>query len=178
MTSYYPGKTLLQESRYLRKKIQEKCQMFGNNTFISIPTFLPEWDGVNTGESPKYHWGDRVRYNGIVYSCFDYAGAEYNDVPASTGSKWFVLSASYPTYDSTATYNAGDIVQTSDHEYLKFIDLKIRSTDGRIDQTSQVRPGPATYLSKIDSNTSPLSDATAWIQIYPKHAYAFTPRPY
>lgn len=176
MTDFYPGKTLLEEARYLREKIQEKCQMFGDNTFLSITTFLPEWDGIDTGESPKYHWGDRVRYNGIVYSCFDYAGAEYDDVPASTGSKWFVLSESYPTYDSTATYNTGDIVQSRD--YTKYIDLKIRSTDGRMDQTTNVRPTPSTFLSKIDSNTSPLSDTTAWIQIYPSHAYAFTPRPY
>ena len=107
MTSYYPGKTLLQESQFLRDKVTELAQKFSGNRSDPYYTLLPKWDGINTGTSPKYAQWDSVQYNGTAYRVCNPAGAEYNETPSDTGGSWYSFGGTWETYTDETSYNAG-----------------------------------------------------------------------
>lgn len=169
MTDHYPGKTLLEEARYLREKLIEKLGEYSNIGVALFPTLLPKWT------SRIYRQYDAVLYNGNVYRCAAYGGDTSANPPKNDGNPWYKATVSnWPTYVQGTTYNKGDRVFYPSSTATTPVD--ITSTDGTITETvSGARVFH--FVSKVDNNTSLPTSSSKWTRMYASHPIYLTPRP-
>ena len=117
--------TLVELAQKLRPYIEKAAKSLSDEDALEAINLFPQWTA-----DIEYNKGDRVTYDGILYTCLQYHTSQSNWTPITSPSLWAKVLIQDPTVvpeweqpDSTNAYMKGDHVMFEGQEYESLIDL-------------------------------------------------------
>lgn len=121
--------TLVELAQKLRPYIEKAAKSLSDEDALEAINLFPQWTA-----DIEYNKGDRVTYDGILYTRLQYHTSQSNWTPITSPSLWAKVLIPDPTVvpeweqpDSTNAYMKGDHVMFEGQEYESLIDNNIWS---------------------------------------------------
>lgn len=121
--------TLIELARKLRPYIEKAAASLSDEDALEAIQLFPTWN-----KDEEYIKGDRVLYEGILYSCLQAHNAQTNWTPTNSPSLWAKVLIPDPNIipeweqpDSTNAYKKGDRVMFEGRVYESLIDSNVWS---------------------------------------------------
>lgn len=119
--------TLIELAKKLRPYIEKAATSLPDEDALEAVQLFPNWDATAT-----YAVGDRVRYDGILYSCLTAHTAQADWTPAAAPSLWTKVLIPYANVipeweqpDSTNPYMTGDKVTHNGKTWVSTCDNNV-----------------------------------------------------
>ena len=117
----------IEHARKLRAIIEKAATSLADEDALEAVELFPAWDNAKT-----YEVGNRVRYDGVLYSCVTDHTAQADWTPVASPSLWAKVLVSddgtilpWEQPDSTNPYKAGDVVTHNDKTWESTVDNNV-----------------------------------------------------